>query len=82
MLTFCSWDDSLGIPLGKGDAGGSRNLMCTFCSFSMSIKSSSGTVEIAEGVYSGEGGLYTGVGYTGEGGTYGMLYWHGSSSGL
>ena len=48
----------------------------------MSIKSSSGTVVIAEGVYSGEGGLYTGVGYTGEGGTYGMLYWHGSSSGL
>ena len=48
----------------------------------MSTRSSSGTVVISEGVYSGVGGLYTGVGYTGEDGTYGMLYWLGSSSGV
>ena len=48
----------------------------------MSIRSSSGTAVISDGVYSGVGELYTGVGYTGEDGTYGRSYWLGSSSGV
>ena len=52
-------------PFGGGDAGGSANLIWA----PSSSKSSPEILVIAEGVYSGEGGWYTG-----KCGTYGTLY--------